>query len=159
MQQIAAHLPFPSVISLCQASRQVRSRILSQTAWRDALLRGDAVGYLWDLKKSVCQRKEGSAEDWDWYGLARKLAQQDVFEVGNGFEDAPLGLRNRQRVWKILMGVERADPEFSGPRGGGVEEEEAAEDEDNRGWESEEYDDNKDNDEDEDEDEDGPELD
>jgi hypothetical protein len=39
---------------------------------------------------------------WDWELLARQLAQVDIFQPGSLMESAPLGLRNRRRIWRLL---------------------------------------------------------
>ncbi|KAI9885705.1 MAG: hypothetical protein M1823_002470 [Watsoniomyces obsoletus] len=106
LQSVASFLPISSLLALDRTSRGLHGRVLSQTIWREALIGGDLVGYLWDLDASACRIIKGPAEDWDWYGLARELARRDVFESGSGLVGGiPSGLRNRQRIWRILVDV------------------------------------------------------
>jgi hypothetical protein len=50
------------------------------------------------------------AEDfWDWELLVRTLAQVEVFEPGSLLEHAPLRLRNRRRIWRLLEEAEDGD--------------------------------------------------
>jgi hypothetical protein len=76
--------------------------------------------WLWDLDISALQSypmtPEASdvptyeAEDvWDWERLVRTLAQVEVFEPGNPLQHAPLRLRNRRRIWRLLEEAEDED--------------------------------------------------
>lgn len=48
-------------------------------------------------------------EVWDGERLVRTLAQVDVFEPGQPLEHAPLRLRNRRRIWRLLEEAEDGD--------------------------------------------------
>ncbi|KAI9820568.1 MAG: hypothetical protein M1826_000871 [Phylliscum demangeonii] len=103
-------LPFADTLALSRTSTRLHRRLLTQTWWRKALIAGDAVGYLWDLDPGLCRSKDtdpdATDKPWDWRALARQFATRNCFDdTHNGFNDAPRGLRNRQRIWKILVDV------------------------------------------------------
>ncbi|EGE09242.1 hypothetical protein TEQG_08192 [Trichophyton equinum CBS 127.97] len=85
---------------------------LSPNIWRDLLFRQQLLPWLWDLDPAILesqplQHSNGqpsySKDDfWDWEQLVRKLAQVEAFEPGNSLENAPLRLRNRKRIWRLL---------------------------------------------------------
>ena len=50
------------------------------------------------------------------------LAQADAFEPGGCVQGAPLGLRNRRRIWSMLVEVKRPG-ESGAPTEGLIEEE------------------------------------
>ncbi len=102
LDQITSYLPFTSVLALSRTSKALHKRLPTQKQCRDAFITGEAVGYLWDLDESTCRAK-AAANRWDWAQLARDLSRRDCFDQGKGFDDAPKGLRNRQRIWKILL--------------------------------------------------------
>ncbi|KAL8926199.1 MAG: hypothetical protein Q9208_003102 [Pyrenodesmia sp. 3 TL-2023] len=74
--------------------------------WMQLLVSGKVLPWLWDLDEQLCKTKHAQkrhrryGEDWDWELLIRQLAQTEVFEEGNLMSDAPLGLRNRRRIWR-----------------------------------------------------------
>jgi hypothetical protein len=78
--------------------------------------------WLWDLDISAlqsCPVTSNAAdvptfeaeEVWDWERLVRTLAQVEVFEPGHPLEHAPLRLRNRRRIWRLLEEAEDEDIE------------------------------------------------
>lgn len=103
LSAILFYLPFPSALILSHTSKTLHKRLLTQTFWRDVLIAGDAIGYLWDLDGTACRAKQNSIHSWDWKSLVRELARRDCFEDGREFKDVPKGLRNRQRIWKVLI--------------------------------------------------------
>jgi hypothetical protein len=102
LDQITSYLPITSVLTLSRTSKALHKHLPTQKQYRDAFITGEAVGYLWDLDESTCRAK-AAANSWDWAQLARDLTRRDCFDQGKGFDDAPKGLRNRQRIWKILL--------------------------------------------------------
>ncbi|EFE38230.1 hypothetical protein TRV_07101 [Trichophyton verrucosum HKI 0517] len=94
---------------------------LSPNIWRDLLFRQQLLPWLWDLDPAILesqplQHSNGqpsySKDDfWDWEQLVRKLAQVEAFEPGNSLENAPLRLRNRKRIWRLLDEGRRFDIE------------------------------------------------
>ncbi|KAI9820470.1 MAG: hypothetical protein M1826_000907 [Phylliscum demangeonii] len=109
LDHTTSYLAFADTLALARTSDRLHRRLLTQRWWRNALIAGDAVGYLWDLDPAQCRAKDAMAagQPWDWRALARQLAARDCFDDGGraGFKDAPAGLRNRQRIWKILVDV------------------------------------------------------
>jgi hypothetical protein len=81
------------------------TRTLAPEIWRDLLFHGRLLPWLWDLDPTMPLLHEGN-DLWDWEQLVRQLAQVEVFEPGNPMSKAPLNLRNRRRIWRIL---EKAD--------------------------------------------------
>ncbi|MCJ1485499.1 hypothetical protein MMC06_005673 [Schaereria dolodes] len=84
------------------------TRTLSSRHWKEALLSGKLIPWLWDLDHEACRRvdkeaSEASVHGWDWELFARMLAQTAIFEQGNMMEGVPLGLRNRRRIWRIAQ--------------------------------------------------------
>ncbi|CEN60723.1 hypothetical protein ASPCAL03156 [Aspergillus calidoustus] len=92
-------------------------RALPPTCWRTLVMERHIFPWLWDLEHACLQitpphttenLSDGSlasyeAENfWDWELLARQLAQVDIFREGSRMESAPLGLRNRRRIWRLL---------------------------------------------------------
>lgn len=86
---------------------------LSPTIWRELLFQGQLLPWLWDLDPAILQGRPPTlagndaqtyaTEDiWDWEQLVRQLAPPDAFEPGNLMENAPLRLRNRRRIWRLL---------------------------------------------------------
>lgn len=81
--------------------------------WRQVLLRG-YLPWLWDLETAAIAHKEApkpQGQEWDWELLVRQLAQVKLHEPKAIFEDLPMGLRNRRRIWRIVedMLAEEAD--------------------------------------------------
>lgn len=77
---------------------------ISPDTWRNALIDSD-LPWLWDLEWSLIARKEASPPPghlWNWKQLIRQLAQVDLHEPKAVFEDLPMGLRNRRRIWRIV---------------------------------------------------------
>lgn len=83
--------------------------------------------WLWDLDSEIIneysyrnradqtEKKEKSSPSfsaenfWDWELLVRQLAQANAFEPGKPMERAPLGLRNRRRIWRLLEDARYGD--------------------------------------------------
>jgi hypothetical protein len=104
------------------------SRAFPPSMWRTALFTGGLLPWLWGLDLGVlaieCAGYE-VANAWDWELLVMQLAQVRVFEEGGLMADAPLGLRKRRRIWRLIdegrMGdVRRMVTEEIGRGDGGV---------------------------------------
>ncbi|KAI9833217.1 MAG: hypothetical protein M1826_000130 [Phylliscum demangeonii] len=109
LYHMTSYLPFADTLTLARTSTRLHRRLLTQRWWRDALVAGDVVGFLWDLNPARCRAKDREAhatsKAWDWRALAHQLAVRDCFDSGHAFHDAPWPLRNRQRIWKIVVDV------------------------------------------------------
>ncbi|KAH1826145.1 hypothetical protein KXX27_009196 [Aspergillus fumigatus] len=99
---------------------QTCTRSLPARLWRDLLFYGLVLPWLWDLDVSALQSCPATSdavdvptfeaeEVWDGERLVRTLAQVDVFEPGQPPEHAPLRLRNRRRIWRLLEEAEDGD--------------------------------------------------
>ncbi|KAK6835713.1 hypothetical protein RU639_001826 [Aspergillus parasiticus] len=98
------------------------TRYLPSSLWRDMLFNRHILPWLWDLDISALRSYPATpdagnvltyeAEDvWDWERLVRTLAQVEMFEPGNPLQHAPLRLRNRRRIWRLLEEAEDEDIE------------------------------------------------
>ncbi|KAB2572189.1 hypothetical protein DBV05_g9170 [Lasiodiplodia theobromae] len=81
--------------------------LIPQGAWMNLLLQGQVVPYLWDLdrdevEKKVAEGRERGVE-WDFELLVRRLCQARSMADGAPLASMPAGLRNRQRVWKLVQ--------------------------------------------------------
>ncbi|RAQ46461.1 hypothetical protein AFGD_000221 [Aspergillus flavus] len=101
---------------------QTCTRSLPSGLWRDMLFNRHILPWLWDLDISALRSYPVTpdagnaltyeAEDvWDWERLVRTLAQVEVFEPGNPLQHAPLRLRNRRRIWRLLEEAKDEDIE------------------------------------------------
>ncbi|KAG2003841.1 hypothetical protein GB937_009333 [Aspergillus fischeri] len=99
---------------------QTCTRSLPSRLWRDLLFYRQILPWLWDLDISALQSCPVTSdavdvptfeaeEVWDWERLVRTLAQVEVFEPGQPLEHAPLRLRNRRRIWRLLGEAEDGD--------------------------------------------------
>ncbi|KAH2160066.1 hypothetical protein KXW33_005286 [Aspergillus fumigatus] len=99
---------------------QTCTRSLPARLWRDLLFYGLILPWLWDLDVSALQSCPATSdavdvptfeaeEVWDGERLVRTLAQVDVFEPGQPLEHAPLRLRNRRRIWRLLEEAKDGD--------------------------------------------------
>lgn len=75
LHRITAHLPAASTLRLRRTSRSLANRLpLPPSFWRDALIAGDLVSFLWDLDGAACRRHDrASPSQSDWRSLARGL--------------------------------------------------------------------------------------
>ncbi|KAB8258127.1 hypothetical protein BDV32DRAFT_160064 [Aspergillus pseudonomiae] len=100
---------------------QTCTRLLPSRRWRDLLFNRQILPWLWDLDISALQScpvtsdtvdiRTYEADVWDWERLVRTLAQVEIFEPGHPLEHAPLRLRNRRRIWRLLEEAEDEDIE------------------------------------------------
>ncbi|KAI9782880.1 MAG: hypothetical protein M1816_001661 [Peltula sp. TS41687] len=83
---ILSYLPTPDIFRLSRCSRTLSLRLpLDQRRfWREGLLRGDLIGWLWDLDADACRAVDHAhyatgkaAGGWDWRGLVLRLARCD----------------------------------------------------------------------------------
>ena len=121
-------------LRLRRCSKTVYSKIpLTQSFWRDHLVNGSLIDYLWDLDRAPCIQKDREGH-WDWKALVQKLRKpyilenalarslesqgisddrRTVFEQrirrGGEFTDAPMELQNRCRLVRIVHDIERLD--------------------------------------------------
>jgi len=116
LQQIASHLPLQPVLSLRLVSKTLASRLpLDEPFWFQRLLSGSLVPYVWDLDSQDCYAKQGlgtlsgqareSANDsqWDWKSIAKRLLKPNAALMADeNMADAPIGLRNRCRIWRMV---------------------------------------------------------
>jgi len=140
VSQIVSNLQTTPALRLHQCSKTLAGHIpLNQAFWREQLITGDLVEYLWDLDMKECRLKDLSYPDktgalWDWKSLAKTLVSAHIlagtlaglFEGGLDelssrhtslsltasdvtMPDAPIGLKNRCRIVRIIRDIERLD--------------------------------------------------
>ena len=130
IKQIVSFLPVTVTLTLRCCSKSLATKVsLDQMFWRDELIAGDLVPWLWDLDVKECHAKDRSGS-WDWKQLAQTLRQAKVFEsalkesvAGDPtrperiitknvhdtdvcMRDAPLGLQNRCRLARLVKDIE-----------------------------------------------------
>ncbi|KAI0382558.1 hypothetical protein F5Y04DRAFT_252906 [Hypomontagnella monticulosa] len=84
--------------------------LMPQWVWRELLLDGTCLPFLWDLDiavvKDFCARwdRDHKGEEPNWELLVRKLSQQAwcVWDAESSSLRVPNGLRNRRRIWKLV---------------------------------------------------------
>lgn len=114
VDQIVSLLPAPSAYSLRLVSSRLASKIpLNQQFFRQQLLGGNIVPFIWDLDAQACrnmQRRTPEGEDadeyWDWRQLAHDLSDvKGIVERGPDVNDNPIpsGLWNRCRLWLTVV--------------------------------------------------------
>ncbi|KAF2157134.1 hypothetical protein K461DRAFT_273268 [Myriangium duriaei CBS 260.36] len=83
------------------------------SCWRRALIRG-CLPWLWDLDKDAIAAREAErsgGRDWDWEALVRRLGRRDLYmPVHDEPADFPRGLRNRRRIWQLVMDMKSPIP-------------------------------------------------
>ena len=131
IRQIVSFLPVTATLTMRRCSKSLALKVsLDQTFWRNGLITGDLVPWLWDLDVNECHVKDRSGS-WDWKQLAQTLRQAKIFEsalkesVAGGdvdgpqrtiienvhdtdvrMSDAPLGMRNRCRLVRLVKDIE-----------------------------------------------------
>ena len=131
IKQIVSFLPVTTTLTMKYCSKCLAAKVsLDQMFWRNGLIAGDLVPWLWDLDVNECHVKDRSGS-WDWKQLAQTLRQAKIFESalkesvagGNAdgpqrkiienvhdtdvrMSDAPLGLKNRCRLVRLIKDIE-----------------------------------------------------
>ncbi|KAH9207212.1 hypothetical protein DL95DRAFT_483582, partial [Leptodontidium sp. 2 PMI_412] len=135
LDHITFFLQTSSIIRLCRCSKTLAARLpTGQKFWREQILSGRLVGYLWDLDydqfRQFAREEDESMTNqaWDWKRLAKSL-RKDHFGEANldlstgytakwqaclenmnlkhkeDFIPGSIGLINRRRIWKIVQDV------------------------------------------------------
>ncbi len=112
LEQICAYLSSSSILSLRLSCRNLRQCIATDQAfYRQQLLSGQIFA-LQDLDLGLIQERWDEIKDKDWRRLVRTLARYENFNAGEGgsgelgeLHDAPIGLKNRLRIIKIVQGI------------------------------------------------------
>ncbi|KAK6508697.1 hypothetical protein TWF506_010775 [Arthrobotrys conoides] len=94
--EIRDNLDIHSIQCLRSCSSKVRNSIaLTPRFWKDRLLSGEAVPWLWDIDTAQVELAD---VDNDWGGLVRALRMPGRYLD----QRLPIGLRNRIRIFKIV---------------------------------------------------------
>lgn len=103
-----------------------RNGLFPGSWWKQELIQGKLLPWLWDLDRNMIEKRErslpknwfggpGTWIEWDWEGLIRKLSQTKFYRhlvihrVGEGVE---LALKNRRRVFLIMDDVWNTPAEY-----------------------------------------------
>lgn len=85
LNKIIALLPISSILNLHRTNRKLFNKIsLDQNFWRDQLVSGRLISFIWDLDREPCLQKDNEASDntcWDWRALARDLVEEPFVEL------------------------------------------------------------------------------
>ncbi|KAH8586573.1 hypothetical protein B0O99DRAFT_695378 [Bisporella sp. PMI_857] len=106
LHHISSILPIPSLFALRLSSKTLAAYLYPDNQfWFQSLVSGSLIPYLWDLNAKICYGKYLEAE-WDWKALARLLCRKnEEMKIEGRMAGAPIGLRNRYRIWKIIEGA------------------------------------------------------
>ena len=112
IQRICVYLPLTTTLALRLSCRDLRQRIATdQHFYRRQLLSGHLFA-LTDLDLGLIQQRWEEIKDKDWRQLVRDLTRYENYyagERGSGapgkLHDAPIGLKNRMRIVKIVVGI------------------------------------------------------
>lgn len=128
--KITSFLSALAVLRVRRCSKTLAFKIsINQSFWRDHLIHGDLVDYLWDLDSTACYKKDKEG-NWNWMALVQALLQPKILKSALGaslksdevmtffeqmslketdFADAPIGLQNRCRIVRIVRDIEKLD--------------------------------------------------
>ncbi|CAG8973140.1 hypothetical protein HYALB_00008671 [Hymenoscyphus albidus] len=85
IDKIISNLPTTSILSLHRTCRKLSNQIrLDQSFWRDRLIAGTIVPFLWDIDEAACLEKDEKSMKnmcWDWKELARTLREEPFVEL------------------------------------------------------------------------------
>lgn len=132
LSHVTSFLPASPLLRLRRCSKTLASRIIiNQTFWRDKLISGHLIPYLWDLKPQQCRQYDLANTQLDWKKLAQRLTfvkpvensqhldwestdSKDWYEWGFGRAEVvmaymPMGLINRYRIAMIVRDLETLD--------------------------------------------------
>ena len=112
VHHICTYLPFRSALSLRLTCRNLVPHItMNQAVYRKQLLAGHLFAFT-DLDLGLVEQRWDEIKDKDWRRLVRMLTRYENFyagEHGSGasgkLHDAPIGLKNRMRIIKIVQGI------------------------------------------------------
>jgi hypothetical protein len=95
------------------------TRLLDQSYWKEILVSGRLLPFLWDLDLDLIKAKESQQpgqREWDWERLVRQLSQSGFLDYSakaaqacHHLHPVPFGLRNRRRIFRILEEMELGD--------------------------------------------------
>jgi hypothetical protein len=116
LAQVCTFLSIADVASLRLCCRALVLRLpLDQHFWQNRLLSGQLFG-LPDMDQTLLRQKLDGLGGKDWKGLVRALARYENFQGGEEgkersewgeLHDAPIGLKNHMRIWKIIRDIEK----------------------------------------------------
>ena len=83
--------------------------IVPPKKWRDVLFKMNVLPWLWDLdpealslRRSVDVPPYDDDFSWNWEEFVRQLAQVEAFDTNGAMANAPMALRNRRRIWRLV---------------------------------------------------------
>ncbi|CAG8960116.1 hypothetical protein HYFRA_00010595 [Hymenoscyphus fraxineus] len=85
IDKIISSLPTTSILCLHRTCRKLSNQVrLDQPFWKDRLIAGSIVPFLWDINGAACLEKDKSVTKsmcWDWKRLARTLREEPFVEL------------------------------------------------------------------------------
>jgi hypothetical protein len=97
------------------------TRLLDQSYWKEILISGRFLPFLWDLDLDLLGAKVSQLPgklEWNWERLVRQLSQSGFLDYAakasqdsHYVQGVPFGLRNRRRIWRILEEMQVNDME------------------------------------------------
>lgn len=121
MSRIAHFSGLTEILRLLRCSKNLHWRVAApQSVWRDELIAGTLVDYLWDLDSEACLAKDGESI-WDWRSLAKALSEPHILYTALGHAlNVMLSRQHSDRKINIenLTILERRSLEFSRSKSG-----------------------------------------
>uniref|UniRef100_A0A0B7K335 Uncharacterized protein n=1 Tax=Bionectria ochroleuca TaxID=29856 RepID=A0A0B7K335_BIOOC len=89
-------------------SEEASTDLEDQDWWFNKLITKKELPWLWDLDEDLVHKKQRTG-DWNWELLVKKLSGPDIYRPEDETLRLPLGLRNRQRIWKCIEDARLGD--------------------------------------------------
>ena len=90
----------PKIFDHITDSTLERTQCLTESYWREGLIKGRLLPFLWDLDVDSCQGDEIFEMDRDYKLLVHQLSQLEFWAESG--KNVPPGLRNRHRIWRLV---------------------------------------------------------
>lgn len=129
LTQISAFLSAYETFALHRVSKALATKLpLSNIFWRESILSGNGLPYLWDLdvewlakrrQEEVTSTASSGSTTWDWKAIGQLLATKH-FPLKSSdprSTDLPNGVWNRRRIWSIVEQAYRRDFSTTSMRG------------------------------------------
>ncbi|KAF3003493.1 hypothetical protein E8E13_004443 [Curvularia kusanoi] len=120
LDHVITYISAYDILSLHCASKTLAKKLpLDNNSWRENILSGNGLPYLWDLDTELLNRRHqehsakstGADAAWDWKAVGQLLATKH-FPLKSSdpqIADLPNGLWNRRRIWSIVEQAYRHD--------------------------------------------------
>lgn len=120
LDQTIAYISAYEAFSLHCASKTLARKLpLDNNSWRENILSGNGLPYLWDLDiewlnkqhQKHSAKSKGADAAWNWKAVGQLLATKHfpLKSPDPRIDDLPNGLWNRRRIWSIVEQATRRD--------------------------------------------------